>query len=243
VTTGFDLINERYVEGYSAYSIFAYNFVGLDGLGDPQIRLADGTVTKKRNITKTADLLYSGTYQPKYAGGFGNIFTYKRVSLSANLVYNLGHVMLADVNQTYYDYRLVPGSGSIRSGNVNADFANRWKEPGNETTTNIPSWVGDLGTHVSRRDVNYYTRGQLNVLDASYVKLRDLTLAYRLPEFLLKKINANDISFNAQLSNVLLWKANKQGIDPEFQTEGYAGGIRNLRINQNTVSLGVKIGF
>ncbi|MCX2584390.1 SusC/RagA family TonB-linked outer membrane protein [Pedobacter sp. MR22-3] len=243
ITTGFDLINKHYVEGYSAYSIFAYNFVGLDGLGDPLIRLADGTVTKKRNITKAADLLYSGTYQPKYAGGFGNIFTYKRVSLSANLIYNLGHVMLADVNQTYYDYRLVPGSGSIRSGNVNADFANRWKEPGNETTTNIPSWVGDLGTHVSRRDVNYYTRGQLNVLDASYVKLRDLTLAYRLPEFLLKKINANDISFNAQLSNVLLWKANKQGIDPEFQTEGNAGGIRNLRINQNTVSLGVKIGF
>lgn len=243
--TGFDLVTfNRYVQGYSAYSFFAYNFVGLDGMGDPLIRLADGSVTKTPNVATSSDVLYSGTYQPKFAGGFGNVFTYKQVSLSANMVYNLGHVMLADVNETYYDYRLTPYSGSLTSGNINEDFTKRWKVPGNEETTNIPSWVGDQSTNVSRRDVTYYTRGQLNVLDASYVKLRDLTLAYRLPEFLTKKIRANDISFNVQLSNVLLWKANKRGIDPEFQTESYlSGGVRNLRTNQNTISLGAKIGF
>ncbi|MBO9632966.1 MAG: SusC/RagA family TonB-linked outer membrane protein, partial [Chitinophagaceae bacterium] len=90
ITTGGQLINNSFVKGYSAFAIFAYPFAGLDALGDPQIRLSDKTVTKAAGVAKPNDMVYAGTYQPKYNGGFSNIFQYRDFGLSVNMIYNLG---------------------------------------------------------------------------------------------------------------------------------------------------------
>ncbi|MNY35275.1 hypothetical protein D3C86_1696740 [compost metagenome] len=73
-------------------------------------------------------------------------------------------------------------------------------------------------------------------MSASFVKLRDITLFYDLPKLLAGKIKAQGITFRAQFSNVMLWKANKYDIDPEFQ-----GVIAPS--NQRTVSIGANVSF
>ncbi|WP_431294430.1 hypothetical protein [Pedobacter sp. P26] len=70
ISTGVDKLRASFVEGYSAYPIFAYNYAGLDAVGDPQVRLNNGTITKAFNATKPEDILYMGTYQPKWSGDF-----------------------------------------------------------------------------------------------------------------------------------------------------------------------------
>lgn len=240
ISTGSAQVTQQFTTGYPGYALFAYEYAGLDNLGDPQIRLADGTVTKAINASKPGDIKFMGTTQPKWSGGLSNNFTYKSLGLYLNAIFNLGHVMRQDVDN-FYSTRLTHNSsyGGFTSGNVHADFANRWRNPGDELNTNIPSFVANSSISSSRRDINYYTLADINVLSASFVKMRDITLTYSLPQALIKKINAEGITLRAQVSNLMLWKANKAGIDPEFQNPSL--GYRTLPTGQGTVSLGINV--
>jgi len=247
VTLASERVRDRYVAGYPAFAVFAYRYAGLDAMGDPQIKLADGTITKTRNVAKPDDLQFMGTYQPVWNGGLTNVFSYGGFGLSANIVFNLGHVMRKDVNETYTD-RLVHDNvqlggrdNGFNSGNLHADFANRWKQPGDELKTNVPAYLGNRSLSDTRRDVFYYTRGDVNVVSASYIKLRDITLSYSLPSLLVKKLKADQVTLRAQISNLMLWKANKDGIDPEFQEATYA--YRSMLVNQGTLSFGLNVKF
>ncbi|WP_158827554.1 SusC/RagA family TonB-linked outer membrane protein [Mucilaginibacter lacusdianchii] len=239
VTTGSGRVSQQFTTGYPGYALFAYGYAGLDNLGDPQIRLADGTVTKALNASKPDDIKFMGSTQPKWSGGLSNNFTYKSFGLNLNAIFNLGHVMRRDVNN-FYSTRLTHGStsGGFTTGNVHADFLDRWRQPGDEQTTNIPSFVANP-TIAARRDINYYTLADINVISASFIKMRDITLTYSLPQQFIKKIHAEGITLRAQVSNLMLWKANKDGIDPEFQN-GYSG-YRTLRTGQGTVSFGLNV--
>ena len=244
-TTGNSVINNNayggFYQGYAAYALFAYNYAGLDNMGDPQIRLADNTVTKALNIAKPEDMVFMGTYQPKWSGGFSNTFRYKSLSLSANMIYNLGHVMRRDLNRTYTLNRLYSNGGSLTGANVHSDFAARWQKPGDEDFTDIPGWVGNATTSGSRRFVNYYLYGNTNVVSASYVKLRDVTLSYALPKTILRRIKTEGVTLRIQTGNIMLWRANKFNIDAEFQTALL--GIRGQVANQQTFSIGAHIDF
>jgi hypothetical protein len=243
VNSSMDRVWQNYLEGFPAFGLFAYNFVGLDGLGDPQIRLADGSVTKTPNIATAKDVLFSGTFQPIWSGGLANIFNYKRLTLSANVVFNLGHVMRKDVNTVYTDrlYHSNVLRDGLTSGNLHSDFAKRWKQAGDELHTSIPSYVSNSSLSFSRRDIQYYTFSDLNVVSASYIKLRDITLGYNLPTSLLEKLHTDQITLRMQLSNLILWKANKDGIDPEFMDA--VSGICSMLFNQATLSFGVNVKF
>jgi TonB-linked SusC/RagA family outer membrane protein len=221
ITSAAQQVLTTVAEGYPAYTLFAYKYGGLDHTGAPQVILADGTVTTARNVAKPQDAVYMGSTQPVWNGGFSNTFQYRQFKLSANMVYNMGHVMRRQRNLMF--------GGQLRR-NVSVDFLNRWKVPGDEAFTNIPGMVFSTAN-----ETNYFTQGDVNVVSASFVKLRDITLFYSIPQHLADKIRAQGITFRAQVSNVMVWKANKFGIDPEFQ-----GAIPN---NQNTISLGANISF
>jgi TonB-linked SusC/RagA family outer membrane protein len=234
VTTGNAKVTEQNLQGYPAYAMFAYDFIGLDALGDPQIRLNDGSISKVPFVTKAEDVIFMGTRQPKWSGGFSNFFKYKGVDLQVNMVFNLGHVTRKDVNLRY--------TGTNTSfNNLHADFENRWKQTGDETETDVPSFVPTSSVNSSRRSEYYYILGDNNVIDASFIKVRDLTLSYSLPKALLSKIKCNELRVFGQLGNLMLWKANKEGIDPEFQSANNLGGIRALRIGQNTIAFGLRV--
>lgn len=229
ITTGSQKISQQFQMGYAAYAVFGYKYAHLDNMGDPQIMLADGTITKALNAAMAEDVVFMGTSQPVLNGGFSNTLRYKRISLSANIVYNLGHVMRRPVNYYY--------TGRLNLDNyryIQAEFTERWKNPGDEEFTDIPSYVSSSVSD-SRRNVNYYASADMNVVSASFIKLRDITLSYNMPKSIITKLKADEITFRVQMSNIMLWKANKNGIDPEFMS--------SLPVNQNTVTLGLRIAF
>ncbi|GEP96873.1 SusC/RagA family TonB-linked outer membrane protein [Chitinophaga cymbidii] len=259
IATGAQKASTIYLAGYPAFAVFAYDFAGLDGEGDPQIRLQDGKVTKERNAAMPEDVVYMGTYQPVWNGGLSNTFTFGNITLAANIIYNFGNVMRRDVNDFYSGNGLITmtannamqsGDLRFRSGNVHAEFADRWQQPGDELITNVPSWIPVNSVNASRRDTRYYTQGDINVVSAAYVKLRDVSLIYDLPRKLVSVAKLNGVRLRLQLSNVMLWKANKYDIDPEFHDAPggsaagqLAGGLRYMRTNQGTVTAGLNIRF
>ncbi|RQO74475.1 hypothetical protein DBR43_03520 [Pedobacter sp. KBW06] len=238
--TGYSRIYGSNVVGYPLNALFAYQYSGLDNLGDPMIRLADGTVTKEPEVAKAEDVVYKGSINPKFSGGLNNSLRYKGFGLTINMIYNLGHVMRAEVNELFTGRLTLKNPGQF-IGNIPALFADRWKVPGDEATKTIPSFVSDGDESASRRDVEYYTKAHINVVSASYAKIRDITISYSLSPALLKNLKIAGVRFNAQATNFMLWKANNRGLDPEFQD--FYSGTRRLPQNRHTFSLGANITF
>ena len=268
LSTGDQLVFSQYVTSYPAFAIFAYKYAGLDDMGDPQIMLNDKTITKTPNVSNPEDIVFMGTFQPVWNGGFSNTFRYDNFSLTANAIFNLGHVMRRDVGPNYFLGGAYAGR-MINHGNilgmsdnsgfysqVHPDFLNRWKKPGDEAFTNVPAYDPSSSESSSRRDHFYYTRADINVVSASYIKLRDITLSYRLPTHISNKLRTESISFRVQLSNLMLWKANKFDIDPEFHDAAIGRRIpstpytsdpsintTSYRVGQGSISFGMHVNF
>ncbi|MCD0488625.1 SusC/RagA family TonB-linked outer membrane protein [Pedobacter sp. MC2016-14] len=232
-------IYSSYFAGYGLLPLFAYQYAGLDNTGSPMIRLQDGSVTKSLYVAQGDDVVYQGTIMPVFNGGFSNTFSYKNLSVTANMIYNMGHVMRRDVNQ-FYTGRL-SGSATSFNGNISPEFNNRWKKPGDEAFTDIPAYVANMNDHYNNRDMNYYLMGDGNVVDASYIKLRDITLNYVLPKEVLKAVKIASASVFVQATNFMVWKANKYNIDPEFHN--LSTGARSIPPFKHSYSIGTNITF
>ena len=225
--------------GYKINPVFAYKWAGLDNMGDPQVELADKTVTKTPNVVGSDDMVYKGTTVPVFNGGMTNTFRYKGLSLTLNLVYSLGNVMRRDVNDLYQ--QRMTASSNFASGNASVYFLDRWKKPGDEKITNIPSYVSDGYVNYSRRSTGYYTYADINVVSASYAKFRDITLSYSLPHKFVQMARMEGISLNVQATNFMIWKANKDGIDPELHS--LQNGYRGMRTSKHSFSIGANVSF
>ncbi|TXH23244.1 MAG: SusC/RagA family TonB-linked outer membrane protein [Chitinophagaceae bacterium] len=270
ITTGEQKVRSQYLTDYPAFAIFAYKYAGLDNLGDPQVYLQDNTITKAPNITKPEDIIYKGTYQPVWSGGLSNSLTYKRFTLAANVIFNLGHVMRVDVSPNYLfsdfagrimTHRNIFGmsdQSGFTAGQIHPSFLDRWKKPGDEANTIIPSYLSSTALSETRRSIDYYTFADVNVTSASFAKLRDISLMYSLPESISNSLKIEDIRLRLQVSNIMLWKANKYNIDPEFHDA--RNGVRtpytpynalinsgmntqSFRMGQGSVTVGVHINF
>ena len=148
-----------------------------------------------------------GSTVPPVYGSLANGFRYGNWDLSVNFIFNLGHVMRNDVNDKF-SYRL--------ERNLHNDFALRWKKPGDEACTNVPAYYSLKNTEINETDVTYlYRYADINVLSASYIKLREVSLGYRLPSAACKALHLQSAMVRLQASNLLTIAFNGQGIDPE----------------------------
>jgi len=209
-------LGSSYLAGYPMNAMFAYRFAGLDNLGDPQIYTAKNGVTKQNGIAEVEDVVYVGTSQAPYNGGISNVVTYKNFSLSGNIVFSFGAKMRAPIN-TLYTGRMATRS-NFAGSNYPVLFLDRWKKPGDEAFTNIPSYVSSESVNYGRRNVAYYTSGDINVISASYIKLRDITLNYTFSPQVLEQLKVQSFNVYLQASNFLLWAANRNRVDPSWQT-------------------------
>ncbi|MDR6782844.1 TonB-linked SusC/RagA family outer membrane protein [Pedobacter africanus] len=223
--------NGGFIEGYSAYSLFAYKYAGLNADGNPMVYKQDGSTGMFTNQLALADTYYQGSTQPLWYGGITNTFRYKDFTLSGLIVYNLGNVMRADANR-FYSGRLL--------GNIQSNFNERWQNPGDEANTDVPKYIPSETTSLSQRTTSFYNRSDVNIISASYIRLRDLTLSYDLFKSGLSKLHLQKARVYAQVTNVLLWTKNDRGIDPEYYD--LSQGTR-LKVNPAFYTLGLNLSF
>jgi len=229
ITTGTGMIGTTFAEGKPAYALFEFSYGGLNASGDPQIIQANGKLLSEKNGSKPEDVHLAGTSQPVCTGGLFNTFTYKEFQLGVNISFNVGHVLFRDFNRVWSD--------PLIQNNIQPEFANRWKVAGDESKTNIPRFAYNSSIANARNDY-YYEYSNLNSFNASYAKIREITLSYSLVKGIVQRIGAEGLTFRAQVSNLMLWKKNNLGIDPEFQSPD---GIRNIRTGQGTITVGAHL--
>ncbi|MBN9298768.1 MAG: SusC/RagA family TonB-linked outer membrane protein [Filimonas sp.] len=166
-----------------------------------------------------------GNTQYDYMMGMVNTFSYKNFTLNFSLDFRYGGVMYSGTSDlllfvgnskaTLYNDRkpfIVPnsvqaagvdGAGkTIYVPNTTAIDANNFYKYWYPTT--------NLGTSYEQR-----------IIDKSFLKLRDVTLSYRLPQAWASKIKSSNLSLSVYGRNILLWtpKSNIY-IDPEASNLG-----------------------
>ncbi|WDF69287.1 SusC/RagA family TonB-linked outer membrane protein [Sphingobacterium oryzagri] len=176
-------------------------------------------------------LQYEGSVDPIHTGGWGNILSYKNLSLNVFITYSLGNVVRLDpvFRSEYNDL-----TASTK------EFADRWMVPGDEAYTNIPTIasVGQNRAYSNNLQYAYNTYNYSSVRTASgdFVRLKDVSLSYELPKSWVTAWNVNSLGLRFNATNLLLLYADKKlnGQDPEFIN---AGGVAAPIARQYTLTL------
>src|SRR5690606_18550062 len=98
-------------------------------------------------------------------------------------------------------------------------FTNRWKKPGDERVTDVPSFPEDVSL-AAVRDAVYLNSSHL-VEKGDHIRLQDIRFSYSLS--LGKRLTYfRNLNVHANLNNIgILWSANKLGVDPDFALQDF----------------------
>lgn len=197
------------VEGKPVYSVFGYQWAGLDPqTGDPMGYL-NGAVSKDyARITGTGttvdDLQYFGSAVPVTYGNFTNSFSYHNFTLDVGMTYKLGYwFRRSSINYT----------ALYRDWLGHSDYALRWQKPGDEAWTQVPSnlYVSNTG-----RDA-FYAGSAALVEKGDHIRLQYINLSYDLSKKQWQGIPFTSMQIYTNLSNLgILWQASKSGRDPDY---------------------------
>lgn len=194
--------------GIPLYSIISYAWRGLDEQGSPV-----GVINGKNstdytaingNGTLTSDLIYNGPATPRLFGSFMNTFSWGAWNLSMAVGYKLFY---------YFRKSSIDYSALFSRGIGHADFSKRWQTAGDEKYTNVPAFIYPDNPN---RDA-FYTSSEVLVRRADHIRLQFVNLSYNLSSHQLRRFPVSQLRLYAYLSNLgLLWRANKDGIDPDY---------------------------
>ena len=194
-----------------------------------------------------------GQVLPKWTGGTYQTIRYKGIDLSFNLDFQSGGLFYSEtrnfstgsgltqetvgVNDKGHDWRDYPGTYTLAGGNtgnggirIPGVFAN-----GQENNRYIPARA------------YWYTARQRDarnvLLDASYVKLREVRLGYSFPQSVLRAVKyAKSANLGFIVSNAWLIWANtkKYGVDPSelevfYREGGQLSSTRQIGVNLRVI--------
>lgn len=171
----------------------SFKFKNLDGSEDNVVDENDQTIISRSS--------------PKFFGGISNTLKYKGFELSVFLTGSYG-------NEIFNESRFrLEGGTPLAWLNLSKDFwDNRWT-PDNPTNE-YGTFSVDTKNTTSMKTSSYY------VEDASFLRLKTLSLAYTVPANFLKKMkwsNISNIKLYATADNLYTW-TKYTGFDPEIDS-------------------------
>jgi TonB-dependent starch-binding outer membrane protein SusC len=215
------------IVGKSLYAITSYKWAGLDhATGNPLGYLNKQISTDYNSIfnsvTSPDSLVYSGSAMPEFFGALANTFKWKAITLSVNITYKLGY---------YFRKASISYEQLFNFGTGNSDYSKRWQKPGDEKFTNVPSLVYP---NVDGRD-RFYNLSEATVDRGDHIRLQFINISYDLNSFYLRKFPLNNVQLYANAANLgILWRANKDGLDPDYPSSLYP---------PQTYTLGLRVNF
>jgi len=171
----------------------------------------------------TGDQRNVGDSNPDFYGGFTNTFSYKGITLDVLLQYQYGNEVFLQDQQTLE----AEGSGT---DNQTTNQLQRWTTPGQ--ITSVPRAYD--GFEVLAYDPTNLTTRYIET--ASYIRLKQVTLNYKLPTSLTKKIGVPGISVFVQAIN-LATITHYRGQDPETSNGNTLGQYPNAKTITGGITL------
>ena len=167
-------------EGHSQYDYWLRQYYGVDPSDGAALYkalnpLATSNIRYIKNKTGATDTVstivsngkfdFNGSAIPDLYGSFSESFSYKQFTLSALFTFQVGGKVYDGLYQSLM-------SGTSYGGAVHKDILNSWHNVGD--ITNIPRL--DAG-----RNTDFNATSSRWLIDASYLNIRTITLAYTIP--------------------------------------------------------------
>ncbi len=236
--------NGVFIQAREGGSISAIYGRGFQRVQDPNSEFFGQYIINSNGIPiRTDDLVYQGDYAPDFTLGMLNTFKYKAFDLGFLLDTRQGGIVVSRTKT------IGSTSGQLKEtleGRENGVVAVGAVNTG---TTDNPVYAANT-TNVDARTYNnrFYERDNVEAAkyDASYTKLREVTLGYSLPKKLVNKLPITGARLSFTGRNLLLWTENPH-FDPE--TISVAGGtlqpgIENMSYpSTKTYTLNLQIDF
>ncbi|MBD2756868.1 SusC/RagA family TonB-linked outer membrane protein [Spirosoma validum] len=213
--------------GYPLFTNVSVPYAGVNPAnGRPMWYDLNGDITY---LFRTADQRPLGhSAISKIYGGFTNTLSYGGIELSALFQYDQGKTV-----QNLQEFRFADNGGVLRNSLLYY-YENRWTTPGQITSVPRPA---ENRTEVSGR-VSSYQQISRFYQDASYIRLKQITLSYNLPSSLMQHLKMSSVKIYAQSINALTW-TKWTGFDPEFAGTDNSGIIPQSR----SYTFGIQIGL
>ncbi|HYE53443.1 MAG TPA: SusC/RagA family TonB-linked outer membrane protein, partial [Chitinophagaceae bacterium] len=235
----------RVVAGYPIGTIFTVRFHGVDPNDGLPIYLdATGKTTKVLNAPvdgRLGDRVPVANTLPEFYGGLTNTFRYKNWELNTVFTYQFGgHI---------WDNSGKCNMGWITDWNIYAFYAgNYWRKPGDIAKYPRPTIAGY--PQVYEPGNPFMHNSSIQIYKSDYVRLRELTLNYHLPQKLVKRWKLSNAKLFLSGYNVLLFTEYPVG-DPESGRDGENDAARNQSANANflnpplqrSVNFGINLSF
>lgn len=153
--------NTKLVVGHPLGEFYMNRFAGVNPAnGDALWYDKDGNIT---NVLRDSDRVLLGkSCNAPFSGGFGTVFSWKGLSVSAQFSFVAGRYMVN--NDRYFD----ESNGRFATYNQSRRLLERWKQPGDIT---------DIPRH------GVFTEFDSRLLeDASFLRLKNLMVSYTFPK-------------------------------------------------------------
>ncbi|MBO7299842.1 MAG: TonB-dependent receptor [Tidjanibacter sp.] len=181
----------------------------------------DGTITAE-------DMSVLANAYPIHTGGFSNVFTYKNFTLDVFLQWSYGNYAM-NANRLALE-----GNYAGRAINQFASYTDRWSMDNQDSENFRAGGFGPRGYYSSR-----------TLEDASYLRLKSVTLSYDLPARVRKSLGLSSAQIYVSGQNLFTW-TKYSGLDPEvstFHSTLTPGFDYSAYPRARVVSVGVKLGF
>ena len=173
------------------------DFNGVGGINSPSSGFA---------ATGRGDRYYAGTSYPKFYGGLTNAVSYKDITLdfTFQFVKQKGRSLLSS---SFYP----PGYFS----NAALSVVNDYLALGSQDYLVSAGTRGTSGS-AAYLAYSYYSGSDASLVDASFIRLKNVSLSYNLPTAWISKTAGQSVRVYAQAQN-LFTITNYKGFDPESQ--------------------------
>ncbi len=231
-------------QGFGFVGSPSFGINGFPGQSYGQIIGSGFTRDKQGNIIIGADGLpvradnvNLGSMLPSYTGGFTNSFNYKGVVLAFSLDFQKGGKFVSITQQNLNGSGL--GAETVGNNAKGNPVRNAVEDGGGTLVKGVHADGTPNTTYVETRTLYEQSYSQIWekwTYDASYVKLREVSVGYTFPRKMLSKTPFQTAYFGVVAQNPWMIYSKVQGVDPsQLQTSFYEGGqlpnTRNLGFN------------
>lgn len=190
----------QYIIGESLYTRKLYHYTGINpetGIYSFRDVDNDGQITYPNDLTAEKQLTQD------FFGGVKNSFSYKRLQLD---------LFFQFVKQTGYSNFYAFSLPGLVNANQPIGVLNSSE---NGTVGTVQKFTQSYGTPAGQAYSLAHNSDAI-ITDASFIRLKNLSLSYELPTFLESKINVHSLKFLLQCQNLITFTKYK-GLDPETQ--------------------------
>lgn len=206
-----------YTVGKSLNIVKRYRFAGVNpATGVYQFYDSKGDIVATPSFATDRTVLLDRN--PKYYGGFENTFSYKGIELSFLFQY---------VKQVGSSYEAGNLAGFL---NINQPLTvlERWQKPGDNSSIQKFTTGFSVFSALNRRN-----NSDAAFTDASYLRLKNLSLSWQVPKGLTNKLHVDNCKLYLRAQNLLTITNYEGGLDPETMNVSSLPPLRTITFGIN----------